>query len=299
MNTAATYMTATATSFYLGVCQPCVRPTRQQVQDGGQFEWLTCPQCDGEVRGERIHATLTYGLCHPECMGAVGPSCSCSCGGKNHGGAFGEAGEMLETAVQAYRDRMAALEAKREAKAAKVRQVRQDTFDEWAADHADVLAYLDSDVSWSSFFTDLAYQVADLKPLSERQVASVRKAVASKAARDAERAARAARLNAIPLTAAPLGRQTGIEGEIVDYRQFKNQFGPGLDEKITVECGGYRVKMSLPRSLRPTVFNALEYQEFTKALRGTRIRFTATLEPGRDGDPSVVKGLRPSQVTVL
>ncbi|HYQ69037.1 hypothetical protein [Actinophytocola sp.] len=303
MTTTAMPLISIPTAYYLGVCEPCRRPTRERVEDvqepGFRYARVTCRECGNSVRVERLHATITYDVCDPRCMGATGPSCSCSCGGANHGDAYGTKveGEMLESAVEAYRARMAQLDAKREAKAAKARKSKQDAFDAWAADHRDVLDYLDGDVSWSGFFMDLRDQADRLKPLSDRQVAAVRKAIASKAARDAERAERDTRLNSTPRVAAPLGKRTGLEGEIVEYKQYNTAYG--LDEKITVECGGYRVRMSLPRSIRPAQFSHDEYQAFTKSLAGKRIRFNATLEPGRDGDPAFVKGLRPAKAELV
>jgi len=39
--------------------------------------WLTWNQLRGTVKPEKA--------CNGVCMGAVGPSCDCSCGGENHG----------------------------------------------------------------------------------------------------------------------------------------------------------------------------------------------------------------------
>jgi len=44
---------------------------------GEHNRWLTWTQLQGRVNPEKE--------CNGVCMAAVGPSCDCSCGGKNHG----------------------------------------------------------------------------------------------------------------------------------------------------------------------------------------------------------------------
>lgn len=41
----------------------------------------------GSLIGKRVVGTHSEKLCGAKCLGATGPSCDCSCGGKNHGGA--------------------------------------------------------------------------------------------------------------------------------------------------------------------------------------------------------------------
>lgn len=48
-----------------------------------------CPACTKKVRGFPVKGTVNAHECDPRCMGATGPRCECSCGGANHGGAFG------------------------------------------------------------------------------------------------------------------------------------------------------------------------------------------------------------------
>lgn len=46
-----------------------------------------CPHCDTTVTVVRVKGVYVADkTCDDRCMGAIGPSCSCSCGGQNHGG---------------------------------------------------------------------------------------------------------------------------------------------------------------------------------------------------------------------
>lgn len=50
---------------------------------------LQC-KCDcgnGYLTGKRVLGTESAKKCGAACMGATGPNCDCSCGGRNHGGA--------------------------------------------------------------------------------------------------------------------------------------------------------------------------------------------------------------------
>lgn len=60
---------------------------------GLKYLVTTCPAC---ARGLMVdYGQPIYGryveeiVCNAKCMGAVGPSCDCSCGGQNHGGKWG------------------------------------------------------------------------------------------------------------------------------------------------------------------------------------------------------------------
>lgn len=48
--------------------------------------WLICP-CGSPAFAKFMTVKVVEGkVCNSICMGATGPSCSCSCGGENHGG---------------------------------------------------------------------------------------------------------------------------------------------------------------------------------------------------------------------
>lgn len=43
-------------------------------------------ECGGTLIGRRVTGYKSDKACGSKCMGATGPSCDCSCGGRNHGG---------------------------------------------------------------------------------------------------------------------------------------------------------------------------------------------------------------------
>ena len=44
--------------------------------------------CGSQVSGDEVKATPSNHPCDPRCINATGSICECSCGGKNHGGAY-------------------------------------------------------------------------------------------------------------------------------------------------------------------------------------------------------------------
>lgn len=58
----------------------------------------TCPRCNGKhpiAREVHHRANPARRGCHPRCIGAVGPSCDCPCGGRNHGAGYIPSGELF------------------------------------------------------------------------------------------------------------------------------------------------------------------------------------------------------------
>lgn len=45
--------------------------------------------CGAQVSLKRVMGVVNDHVCDARCMGATGPSCECSCGGKNHGSGHG------------------------------------------------------------------------------------------------------------------------------------------------------------------------------------------------------------------
>ena len=66
-------------------------PAREVIQNAFRAAWAVREACVNH----RITAHLIEGTVNPEkacgarCVGAVGPACSCECGGENHGGKYG------------------------------------------------------------------------------------------------------------------------------------------------------------------------------------------------------------------
>ena len=139
----------------------------------------------------------------------------------------------------------------------------------------------------SGFLSEMAVRAA-YRPLTDGQLAAVERALAQ---RDAEAAA--------PVVPAPEGRVEVI-GEVISVKDVEDTFSPygGTVWKMTVKAdGGYRVHCTIPSSLGPEMITA-SYDEDMYALRGSRIRFTATLTRSAD-DESFAFGKRPSKATRL
>lgn len=258
---------ATPTTTYLGVCDPCQRPVRATLTGGNGTDHTPCPDCGQQVRVERLIAVTTEGVCDGRCMGAYEPSCSCPCGGENHGKHFGPRAthEELESAVEAYRAGQARTEAKRTAK----RDAERTAAEEWADEHADVIDYLRT-ARYSDFIESLTDQLDRRGSLSERQVAAVRRGIT----RDAERAARDAefRANAKPV---PTGKAVQVEGTVLKVDARDGYAYGTSDYVMTVECDGYRVWTRVPKALQGSANLTIRNNYF--ALVGGRVRFTADI----------------------
>ena len=71
----------------LGRCPSCKTVVRRDspVYDMGGKSVVPCPECGNRVTVKAVSGTTSTKECDARCMGAVGPSCDCSCGGENHG----------------------------------------------------------------------------------------------------------------------------------------------------------------------------------------------------------------------
>lgn len=128
------------------------------------------------------------------------------------------------------------------------------------------------------------------RPLSERQAEVVRRVMKE----EAERAARKAAYEATK-TAAPLGKGIVIEGTIISVKDQPGYAYGTTDWKMTVECDGYRVWGSVPRSLIGNIITAGCYDR----LKGQRVRFVAEVLPSKGGDASFAIYKRPKQAEKL
>lgn len=57
-----------------------VRGTSEDVRGG----WIACG-CGAQAVAKWMKVTVNEKTCNGVCMASTGPSCSCSCGGENHG----------------------------------------------------------------------------------------------------------------------------------------------------------------------------------------------------------------------
>src|SRR5215472_6193871 len=95
---------------FLGVCEKCIRPRRED--HFGLYPkhpWADkhnsdCVQCGRPIKMQRVYGVTIEMDCDYRCMGATGPHCECQCGGTNHGAVWSEKDEMLVDALELYRD---------------------------------------------------------------------------------------------------------------------------------------------------------------------------------------------------
>lgn len=287
----------TSTNLYLGTCAKCDRPYRIDLGDkpAGQRKCVMCPgNCGQTIIVERLAAVTTTEHCDSRCMGATGPSCSCACGGANHGAGWGTTATRLElesavAALRARQDRLAKQQAARTAqKASRKAAIFTDWLKEGNQDIADYLNNLLGDYS-SEFISNMADVIRAQKPLSERQAEVVRRIMKE----ETERAAKKAAYEATK-TAAPLGKGITIEGTIISVKDRPGYAYGTTDWKMTVECDGYRVWGSVPSSLVGNIITAGCYDR----LKGQRVRFVAEVLPSKD-DVSFAIYKRPKQAEKL
>ncbi|MFG2847463.1 hypothetical protein ACGF12_30485 [Kitasatospora sp. NPDC048296] len=204
--------------------------------------------------------------------------CSCSCGGANHGGAFGAQSTQEETeqAVAAYRARVAKEEDKRAKAAAAARRRAEREFEAWstaAPGRAELLAYLSEGPHDNEFVADMADQVAQLRTLTERQEAAVGRCM-EYARRRAEAEQRRAQ-DAVAAVPVPTGKALEITGEIVHARYEEGDYGRRGQFKMLVRGDdGWRVWSTVPVALTPRISSTT-----VRDLHGKRVRFTADVEP--------------------
>lgn len=268
---------------FLGVCKPCTRPIRVRDDSAaGDRLTATCPDCGGPAGLERLYGTVTRMDCAGACMGAVGPNCSCACGGMNHGGAYSKSGEMLAGALERYRAAQAAKAAERDRRAATRSAKARDEFAAWHAGHASVLGWL-TGTDWTEvdgFLAELADQVDRGKMLSDRQLECVERNRERYARREARRAEQAARAVDVPA-----GRHD-VEGVIVGTHRVPDDhsYSGGDIIKIIVDCDGYVLYGTAPSALlmdiRERVIRGGGTYDADRSPRGYRVAFTATLVPG-------------------
>jgi hypothetical protein len=274
-----------ATANFLGVCDPCQRPIRVTLTDHpGRFAETGCAECGQPVSVERLHAVITAEICDGRCMGATGPSCSCACGGTNHGSSFARTTTTyeLESAVAAYREQQAALAHRRQVRLDRLNRERAAAFAEWAADHSDVITYLtDRRPVWSEFLADMAANIAAKDTLTDRQVDAVRRQIA----RDNDDAAFRA-----TATTAPSGKAITVTGTVIQTMRYDSRYVRGkVDLVMVVETEGYRVRCPIPRILH----NTDTHPSNLFGLRGRRLTFVADLVPsGKDAVLAYGKRLR-------
>lgn len=282
------------TSFFLGVCAPCVRPIRTtDEQARGKAVNVTCPECGRRRVAERLYAaTNAAEPCDGRCMGAAGPSCSCQCGGANHGGAYSlrptTETEVTAGALAGYRQRVARKEQAAERRAEATRAAAASAFDRWADGHRDIVDFLTgAEIGYTdAFLDDMARLIGLYRPLTDNQAAAVRRIIAARQ-RFAERKA-AEQAAARPV---PTGDAVTITGEVVHTRRESNPYGPGSRRSMLVKGDGWRVWSTVPGSLTSTLYKLSD-------LEGHHVRFVATVTASAD-DASFGYAKRPRKAEMI
>ena len=282
------------TNYFLGVCQPCNRPVRDTATTTSRYTTITCPQCHSPVRAERLVAVTTEDVCDGRCMGAAGPNCSCACGGVNHGRAFGvlSTHEELESALEAYRNRLAAAAAKRDARQAREQAAQRALFDQWlAAGNTDVVEYLTGPHAPidNEFIDDMTRLVERHRPLTDRQAGAVRKFLT----RHTERQQAQANYDATKKPC-PTGKGLTIEGVVEQVIARDSEYAYNRTEfRMRVVCDGYTIWSTVPRKLFENADGFVTGNRDDR-LTGKRVRFVADVEQSRT-DESVGNAKRPRQ----
>lgn len=293
------FTTIQTTTYYLGTCETCNRPYRVDLGSRRlQYQTIDCPGCSKPLQVERLAAVTTEEVCDPRCMGATGPNCSCACGGANHGAAWGTMATTyeLESAIKALRARQERLERQRKQRAEAKATAKRSAFERWAeAGNSDVVDYLTGldPFELGSFLFDMVSLVSEQKPLTDNQANAVRRIARQEAGRKVKQDAYEATKKA-----APLGKGLTVAGTIISVKgeQDRYSYYDKTVWKMTVECNGYRVYGTVPSIL---VRNPIKPEQF-EALKGQKVRFTATIEPTkRNDDPSFAIFKRPTKAELV
>lgn len=282
------------TAIFLGVCAPCVRPVRvTDEQARGKSTNFTCPECGRRGVAERLYAvTNAAEPCDGRCMGATGPSCSCQCGGKNHGGAYSlrptTETEVTAGALAGYRQRVATREAQARRRADATRTAAASAFDQWADEHRDIVDFLaGADIGYTDvFLDDMACLIRLNRPLTDNQAAAVRRVIAARQRFAEQKAAEQAAAQPVPT-----GDAVTITGEVVHTRRESNPYGPGSRCSMLVKGDGWRVWSSVPGSLASNLYKLSD-------LKGQHVRFVAAVTASAD-DASFGYAKRPRKAEMI
>jgi len=283
---------------FTGVCDRCDTP--QQLEDRTTRRASLsreCVACGAPIKVKRIIAKFSDRNCNAECVTATGQQCSCRCGGEKHGtgwapvvriGEYVPTDEVIEYRNRAATRREAAERRARERRAAE-RAERRREFDEWAADHADVIDYVSRPGHSWDFLLDMSDLIDAKSTLSPRQVDVVRNSIKRDQVREA------ARLAASPV---PTGR-VEVEGKVVKVsrKKVRRGYADATVFGLTIESAdGWRVYVNSPRAISNYV--SAELNSNYRALENARVAFTATVSAS-DDDATFGFASRPVKARVL
>jgi hypothetical protein len=289
------------TSRLIGQCATCIAPVA--VRDEGVVSVLTasCFLCGSPVQVERIWGRTDHAVCDARCMGASGPSCSCSCGGENHGGRWVRFAEMTaserEVEVLSYRaavsarsvaarkaraTRAASAELRRAARLRNAQAALLDENPDVAAWYAGRLGQRD----WGQlgeFLADMFWVIRkNPEDMTPRRLAALKRSLAQ----IAERAAREAQIAAEQAAAGPVaaGKAITVSGVVLAVKESVSQFNGRVvtrDQMLVRTANGSRVLVTVPKAFADV--NATAKGD-PYGLRGRAVEFTADVAASPDDE---------------
>lgn len=247
----------TLTGRAIGSCAACGAGIATEGIDVGTAG--KCPHCSAHVRMHLVYGERSDVPCDGRCMGAVGPWCSCSCGGANHGRWC-----MRIDLVPVFEQEQArAVQAKRRAAHADRAKAKRRTAEERAA--AGRAALIEAHPLLAALLTDEYADASDFMcdmrarlqsgEMTPRQVKAACDAIErdrERARQKADRVAREAAARAAGVTV-PSGRLT-FTGRIVSVRAELDRYSwqeRYIDRCLIEHADGWRVWGTLPRGLEP------------------------------------------------
>jgi hypothetical protein len=278
--------TVLTTGVAAGACLGC-----GHVNAAAQPPAATVTRCGG--CGHRVLLTWVRGIhndtvpCDARCQYAVGPACSCSCGGRNHRRGYIDPGlvpaYIRERDAQRHADRL----ARAAAKSAAARAAHADRMAALLETYPILEGLLDGRYDGDTGFMGDMRTALERGAMTDRQITAAENALERDAARERTRAERDAERAALAATGVVLaeGRRV-LEGEIVRVSHKESHFGHHEKTiwQITVRLAdGCQVMGTLPADLRPTSYTGGglddqdSWQWHMARLAGRTVAFIATV----------------------
>ena len=312
-------------TFEIGAC-PAGACTAVHARTPGTFEHGFCTQHAQPLTYTLVSGVMGFDECGPACHESIGVSCSCSCGGSSHGGAWLTAVHPSAVTVWAQDQLIVELAADGITVVvtpvcgplflAAAEQVRNDrsknALELWCqrSGCTDVYDWLlkRGGAGGEGFAPSVFEQGVRVGRLTENQVAAVRKILA----RDAAKAAAPPDPNVASVPFPTDGARHEVAGKVMTVKSKPGFQGQGVTFKMLVEVdwidgkceGGFKVFTSIPKGAlawcEDQGWTDIPSPDGTVALpplRGHRIQFTALLEASKD-DTQFGFGSRPTSPIV-
>lgn len=287
---------AKPTTTFVGQCLECPRPMRvTRVDMDLDKVHVTCPGCEREVRLSRLYAAKEDTSCHADCMGAYGPNCSCSCGGKNHGSSWAfEEITISADALAAYQERKRREAAEREKREAKKAAASKAKWERWADENGireiqrlyDKRSLEDPSYRPSNFLMDMMLELRWFRILTNRQVEVVKRIANDELVGWEPRTSSDPEPVELQAPTVPVGDAVDLEGNVVTVISRPGYRYNSTELRMLLEGdSGWKVWMTVPKALRGG------------PLPGKRVSVTATVTEGRE--PGVGNAKRPRFAAII